>query len=81
MKPPVAITLILAGVLLILAPAISDYMQQRSLIELLVEREFTSANLDGKMQGIYRQFCCVAGLVMIATGVGCSLRRSGPGSD
>ena len=49
MKTPIAVTLIIVGGLLLLAPALSDYMYQRNIVEMMSRPDIASVNLDGKM--------------------------------
>lgn len=69
MKTPVAITLILVGALLILAPAISDYLYQRNLVEIIGDSNSSRVSLDGEMSGFYRFVCWASGLSAILLGV------------
>jgi hypothetical protein len=74
MKTPVAVTLIIMGTLLVVTPALSDYFFQRNLVTLMASHpEFTSVNLDGKMQDLYRIGCWVTGSLMVGIAVFCSL--------
>ena len=68
MKTPVAITLILVGALLILAPAISDYLYQRNLVELMGDSKASKISLAGEMSSFYRFVCWVSGLFAILLG-------------
>lgn len=72
MKSSVAIALILAGVILIAVPAISDYLHQRNTANVLVDIDFERSarvNLAGPMSSEYRFGCWLAGIVSI----GCAI--------
>jgi len=73
MKTPVAVTLIIAGALIIITPAISDYLYERNIVALLTHG-FNSVTLDGKMGDLYRIGCWLAGGFMVAFAVIFSLR-------
>jgi hypothetical protein len=72
MKPPVAITLIIMGSLLIITPAISDYLLQLNVVTLLIKTGAPNATLDGKMSDLYRVGCWATGLGMVGVAVFCS---------
>ena len=73
MKTPIAITLIIMGALIVIAPVVSDYLFQRNLVELMSRPGITSVNLDGKMTDLYRIGCWAMGGVMILVAVAFSL--------
>jgi uncharacterized membrane protein YjgN (DUF898 family) len=73
MKTPVAVTLIIIGGLLVMTPALSDYLHQRNLVALMSRPGITSVNLDGKMGDLYRIGCWLTGSVMVGVAVLCSL--------
>jgi hypothetical protein len=73
MKTPVAITLIIMGALLVMIPALADYLYQRNLVALLSHSGVTSVNLDGKMGDLYRIGCWLTGSLMIGVAVLCSV--------
>ena len=73
MKTPIAITLIIVGALLVMTPVVSDYLYQRSLVEMLSRPSITSVNLDGKMGDLYRIGCLGMGGVMVLIAVAFSL--------
>ena len=77
MKTPVAVALIIMGALLIMVPALADYMHQRNVVELLSKTNVTSVNLIGQMGELYRVGCWATGTGMIAIAVLCSLFKSG----
>jgi len=76
MKTPVAVTLIIAGALILITPALSDYLYQRNIAALLAHG-FNSVNLDGKMGDLYRIGCWMAGGIMITFAAGLSLLPTG----
>jgi hypothetical protein len=73
MKTPVAVTLIIMGALLVMTPALSDWLYQRNLVALLSRPGITSVNLDGKMGDLYHIACWLTGSAMIGVAVVCSL--------
>ncbi len=83
MKPSVAITLIITGAVVVLAPIASDYLYQGRLVEFTTasQGKLGSSMLDASRIGpIYAFGCYALGLLMIAVGVlGSNARR--PGSD
>jgi hypothetical protein len=85
MKTPVAVTLIIMGSLLVMTPAVSDYLFQRNLVDLLsgLAGRNGSVNLDGKMGDLYRIGCWLTGSAMIGVAVFCTLfaKRTSPEHD
>jgi uncharacterized membrane protein YjgN (DUF898 family) len=73
MKSPVAVTLIIMGALLVMTPAVSDYLFQRNVVALMTHSGYTSVSLDGKMGDLYRIGCWLTGSVMVGVAVLCSL--------
>lgn len=69
MKTPIAVTLIIAGALLIITPAISDYFYQRNIVALMDRSGVTSISLAGTMSQIYRFGCWLTGSGMIGVAV------------
>jgi hypothetical protein len=69
MKTPVAVTLIIMGGLLVMTPALSDYLYQRNVVALLSHPGVQSVNLDGKMGDLYRIGCWLTGSVMVGVAV------------
>jgi hypothetical protein len=69
MKTPVAVTLILVGAVLVATPAISDYLYQRSVVELMTKSGATNVGLAGLMTEIYRFGCWLTGSGMILVAV------------
>jgi hypothetical protein len=82
MKTPVAITLIIMGALLVVTPALSDYLYQRNIVDLMLQPRINSVSLDGKMGDLYRIGCWLTGSAMVGIAVLCSLgsRRSEKGN-
>jgi len=75
-ETPVAVTLIIMGALLIMTPAISDYLFQRNVVALMTHTGFTSVNLDGKMRDLSRFGCWLTGTLMIVIAVRRSLHSA-----
>ena len=73
MKTPVAVTLIIMGALIMVTPAISDYLFQLNVVTLLIKTGAANVNLDGKMSDLYRIGCWAVGLGMVGVAVMCSL--------
>jgi hypothetical protein len=69
MKASIAITLIIVGALLILAPAALDYLHQRQVADLLVQNGADSATLLGVVSQLYSFGCWLTGSVMIGLAV------------
>jgi len=76
MKTTVAVTLIITGTLIVLAPVVSDHWFQQNLVALMSRPGITSVNLDGKMGDLYRLACWLTGSAMIGVAVWFSLRVS-----
>jgi len=64
MKTPIAITLIIVGALIVLAPTISDYFYQQALVEMM-KHGANNASLDSRMGDLTRLVCWVMGGTMI----------------
>ena len=78
MKTPIAITLIIVGGLLILAPALTDYLARGQIVSTMSETKLTSLNLNPPpMSSAYRLGCYFAGCAMIAVAVIMSRPRRG----
>jgi len=73
MKIAVAITLIVAGVVVVAIPPLSDAWRTL-MVTRLMEQGATSVNLEGRLEGLYRCGCWLLGTVMIVVGVGASWR-------
>ena len=69
MKPSVAIALIIVGGILVALPPISDCLWRADALRMVEKTGMSSGTLDGKMDGIYRIGCIMAGVGSIATSV------------
>ena len=70
MKAPVAVTLIIVGGILILAPAIADNLARAQIVVVMAARNVPEVNLHpDTMSSAYRFGCWMAGGVMIAAAV------------
>ena len=67
MKTAVAITLIIAGVVIVAIPPLSDAWNTLMVTRLL-EHGAGSVNLAGRLEDTYRLGCWLLGAGMIATG-------------
>ena len=72
MKTPIAVTLIIMGALLVMTPAISDFLYQRNVVALLNRTGATGVTLAGQMSTFYRLGCWLTGSGMIGIAVLCS---------
>ena len=75
MKTSVAVTLIVMGTLIILAPPASDYLHQRQLSSLIARPEVSEVRLPGTMCDMYRFGCWLAGVTMVLMAIRGSLGR------
>jgi hypothetical protein len=73
MKTPVAITLIIMGALLVMTPAIADFLYQRNVVALMARSGVTGVTLAGQMSELYRFGCWLTGSGMVGVAVLCSL--------
>jgi hypothetical protein len=73
MKTPIAVALIIMGALLVMTPALSDYLFQRNTVELLSRPGVVNVSLAGQMSEIYRLGCWLTGTGMIGIAVLSSL--------
>lgn len=73
MKTPIAITLIIVGAVLILAPIVADQLHQARVAELLLRPEIRSVNLGGETSELYRFGCWLVGTSIIILAVRCSI--------
>ena len=73
MKTPIAVTLIIMGALLVITPAISDFLYQRNVVELMTRPGVTQVTLLGQMSNWYRFGCWLSGAGMVGIAVLCSL--------
>ena len=77
MKTPIAVTLIIMGALLVITPALADWLYQRNVIALLASGNIERVTLAGQMSNLYRFGCWLTGTGMVSIAVLCSvfLRR------
>ncbi len=69
-KTSVAITLIIGGVLLVLAPSVADYLHERHVVDLLSKQTPSmEVVLQGGMSEWYSLGCWVTGAAMIVFAV------------
>jgi hypothetical protein len=88
MKTAVAVTLIVAGAVVVAIPPLSDAWRTL-MVTRLMEHGATSVNLEGRLEDLYRCGCWLLGAVMIAVGAGaswrserdCDRRARGDGGD
>jgi hypothetical protein len=73
MKTPIAVTLIIMGGLLVMTPALADFLYQRNVVALLATSRFESVTLAGQMSELYRFGCWLTGSGMVGVAVLCSL--------
>ncbi len=73
MKTAIAVTLIVAGTLLVMTPVVGDYLYQRNVVALISQPGVRSVTLDGKMGDTYRLGCWFTGSIMIGVAVFYSL--------
>ena len=73
MKTPVAVTLIIMGALIMITPAISDYLFQLNVVTLLIKTGAPTATREGRKSDLYRIGCWATGLGMVGVAVMCSL--------
>lgn len=72
MKTPIAVTLIIMGTLLVMTPAVADFLYQRNVIALLPQSG-GSVTLAGQMSDLYRFGCWLTGSAMVGIAVLCAL--------
>ncbi len=78
MKSSAAAALVVMGAILILAPAIMDFLYQVNMVHLAV-RATTATSVVAQMSAGYRIFLIIFGALMVFIGVGmgfASLERS-----
>jgi hypothetical protein len=68
MKTAVAVTLIIAGVVVVAIPPLSDAWRAL-LLTRLMEHGATSVNMEGRLEDLYRFGCWLLGAAMITVGV------------
>jgi hypothetical protein len=73
MKTPIAVTLIIMGALLVMTPALADFLYQRNVLALMARSGVTSVTLAGQMSELYRFGCWLTGSGMVGIAVLCSL--------
>jgi hypothetical protein len=73
MKTPIAVTLIIMGGLLVMTPALADFLYQRNIVALMARSGVASVTLAGQMSELYRFGCWLTGSGMIGIAVLCSL--------
>jgi hypothetical protein len=73
MKTPIAVTLIIMGALLVMTPALADFLYQRNVVALMARSGVTSVTLAGQMSDLYRFGCWFSGSGMVAVAVLCSV--------
>jgi len=73
MKTPVAVALIIMGTLIIITPAISDYLFQLNVTTLLIKTGAPNVTIEGRMSDLYRIGCWATGLGMVGVAVFCSI--------
>lgn len=79
MRTAIAITLIVCGTLLILAPAIHNFFLAAQVADILTTRnDLTSVRGGEPMTPIYSGVCWMVGVAMVAVAVLCSMKFSTP---
>jgi len=81
MKTAVAIALIIAGVVLIMMPTVSDYLYQKNTVKLLEVKGTERVDLAGQMGERYRFGCWIAGVATIFCAIGFSVVDRKKGSN
>jgi hypothetical protein len=69
MKPTIAITLILTGAALILAPFVSGYLYEAQLAHLLAQPNIQSVDIQRGLSGAYAWACMAVGVGMIGASI------------
>jgi hypothetical protein len=69
MKTPIAVTLIIMGALLIMTPALADFLYQRNVVALMSKSGVNSVTLAGQMSAHYRFGCWLTGSGMVGVAV------------
>ncbi|NRA37942.1 MAG: hypothetical protein HRU15_07370 [Planctomycetes bacterium] len=72
MKSNIAITLIIMGALLIMTPAISDYLLNRELTKSMIsafDNGIESVNMNGRLSYYDRLWCWMPGCIMIIVAI------------
>jgi hypothetical protein len=81
MKNNVAIALIVMGAVLVMVPAVSDFLYQLNVVTVLSQSKLESVTLQGQMGDYYRFACWATGASMIAAATYCSVFRKGSADD
>ena len=68
MKTPIAVTLIIMGALLVMTPALADFLYQRNVVTLMASG-LRSVTLAGQMSDLYRLGCWLTGSGMVGVAV------------
>jgi hypothetical protein len=69
MRHKIWVTLIICGTIIVLAPPLSDYLANRGIAEMLIERkDFNTVSLGLPMSTEYRFGCWALGAAMILVG-------------
>ena len=75
MKPGIAIALIVCGTVLVITPALYDYMLLSNVSNVLLSRtDMTSVSSGEPMSSMYRFVCWAFGAIMIGFAIVRSLR-------
>jgi len=61
------------GALLVMTPALADFLYQRNVVALMARSGVTSVTLAGQMSELYRFGCWLTGSGMVGVAVLCSL--------
>ena len=69
MKTPIAVTLIIVGGLLIMTPALAEFLYQRNVVALIATGAFDRVTLAGQMSELYRFGCWLTGSGMVGVAV------------
>ena len=75
MKTPIAVTLVIMGALLVMTPALADFLYQRNVLALIANSGFDRVTLAGQMSELYRFGCWLTGSGMVGVAVLCSVFR------
>jgi hypothetical protein len=75
MKTPIAVALIVMGALLVMTPALADFLYQRNVVALMSKPGVTSVTLAGQMSELYRFGCWFSGSGMVGVALLLSLFR------
>ncbi len=81
MKPGVAVTFIVMGTLLLLAPMGADYLYQRNYVALLTHVPPVTVPVLERLNNWYRVGCWLAGALMLLVSTLASIPAPGRRSD